>query len=240
MKHQIWRVFVTSTLIALCATGCSAFAQPTPAPTATPNIEAMVAAAIDAMLKTAPPPQQGPTSTPKPMLVTTPTSTTRPTDTPVIATLAPTPTPVPKRLQEVPCSPNCDIEYEPPWGYVEWMQGPSVSLSGVLTLTARIDERIDFITPDDDGGYDNISLSTRSATGGTNPLYGSIVPPGPNWVPEPGLWAASEYRYSNGTLTVRAQVDPAAATHHGLRLCLWSGGTREQNQLLDCKAIQQP
>ena len=177
-----------------------------------------------------------PTSTPEP----TANLTLRPTDTPIISTPVPTSTPVPRHLQAVDCGPDCDRDYEPPWDYVEWMVGPRVSSNGVLTLSARIDDGIDFILPGrGSAGFNNISLTDRSDS-----LYGSVVPPnqpGWDWTPRPGLWIANEYRYSNNVLSVRAQIDPAAANHPGLRLCLWSGGeTTEQNQLLDCKAVQQP
>lgn len=227
-----------------------------PAPTPTSDLQSMVAAAVDATLAAAATP--APTYTPRP----TRTPTPRPTLTPAsiyapIPTVQPariyltvqpprvtvvpsTPTPMPERLEEMQCGPDCDTDYRQPWGYVEWVQRPSVSISGVLTLSARIDEGIVFIPPGGNRGYTNISLTDTSVLGRDGRFYGSIVPPGWNWVPNPGLWIASEYRYSNRTLTVRAQIDPAAAKHPRLELCIWSGGTREQNQLLDCVRVQQP
>ena len=62
--------------------------------------------------------------------------------------------------------------------------------------------------------HNNITL-----TDGNNELHGSIVAPsGPgwDWTSKPGLWIPIEYRYSNRTLAVRAQIDLAAAAHLGL------------------------
>ena len=193
-------------------------------------------------------PRPEPTATPMPSATPTsrptytpfPTPTPRPTNTPIVASLVPTPTPIPERLPTVECDHPCDHDYEPTRDYVEWELRPSVSSAGVLTLLARIDAGIDFIFPNAEGGsYSNIAL-----TSATHDLLGTIVPPARpdwHWTPEPGLWVASEYRYSNNTLSVRAQMDTAAATHPGLRLCLWSGGTTdEQNQVLGCAPVQQP
>ena len=193
-------------------------------------------------------PRPGPTATPMPSATPTsrptytpfPTPTPRPTNTPIVASLVPTPMPIPERLPTVECNPPCDHDYEPTRDYVEWELRPSVSSAGVLTLLAHIDAGIDFIFPNGEGA----SFSNIALTSATHGLLGAIVPlaqPDWHWTPEPGLWVASEYRYSNSTLSVRAQIDPAAATHPGLRLCVWSGGTTdEQNQVLDCVPVQQP
>ncbi len=242
---RLLRVAAISAVMALQAIGCFAPAAPTPVPTATPDIGAMVQAAIASALNgpATPIPTVSPTS--RPTYTPFPTPNLRPTYTPVPTptmrptnTLARTPTPIPKRLAEVECNPpDCIRDYEPPWDYVEWRSGPRVSANGVISLVARIDERIKFVVKDREG-RGNITLSD-----GSDELYGSIVPPsGPgwDWRPKPGLWIASEYRYSNRTFRVRAQIDPAAATHPGLELCLWSGGTRTEQQLLDCVPVQQP
>ena len=267
---RLFMVLAMSVTLALLAGGCGAADEPIPVATATPDIGAMVQAAISAALNgTATPtvtPASRPTYTPFPM------PTLRPTDTPIVATLVPTPTPdapasrptytpfpmprlhptdtpivatlvptpMPERLPTVECSHPCDWDYEPTRDYVEWVRLPSVSSTGVLTLLARVDVGIDLIFPNEVGGrYSNIALTSSSYD-----LLGSVVPPsrpGWHWTPEPGLWVASEYRYFNNTLLVRAQIDPAVATHPGVRLCLWSGGeTDEQNQVLDCKMVQQP
>ena len=233
------KVVAMVAVIAFQSIGCFAPAEPTPIPTATPDIGAMVKAAIAALDGTEPPtPVPAPTAVPTYTPFSTPTR--RPTNTPIVATLVPTPTPIPDRLPAVECNHPCDHDYEPAQDYVEWESRPSVSSTGVLTLLARVDAGIDFIFPNAAGGsYSNIAL-----TSGSHDLLGSIVPPsrpGWHWTPEPGLWIASEYRYFNNTLLVRAQIDPAAATHPGLRLCLWSGGeTDEQNRILDCVLVGQP
>lgn len=239
---RLLRVLSMAVVIAFQAVGCFAPAEPTPMPTATPDIGAMVRAAIVAALDGTASPAPTATAAPtlRPTYTSMPTPTFRPTNTPVIATPVPTPSPIPERLPTVDCSHPCDSDFEPTRDYVEWARLPSVSSTGVLTLLARVDKGIDLIFPNEvGGGYSNIALTSSS-----HDLLGSIVPPSRpdwHWTPEPGLWIASEFRYSNNTLSVRAQIDPAAATHPGLRLCLWSGGENdEQNLLLDCVPVQQP
>ncbi len=234
---SLLKIITMAMVVAFPAISCFAAAEPTPPPTATLDVGAMVRAAIATALDRTVPPAPTPTvePTPRPTYTPMPTPTLRATYTP-----APTQTPVPDRLEEVTCGPDCDTDYRPPWGYVEWIREPSVSASGMLTLSARIDERIVFITPGGNGGYNNISLTDATGMDRDNRLYGNIVPPGWNWTPRPGLWIAHEYRYSGRLLYISAQIDPAAAKHPGLELCLWSGGTREQNQLLDCVPVQQP
>ena len=83
-------------------------------------------------------------------------------------------------------------------------------------------------------------FSERSGDG-TGLLYGSVVPPlsgGYRWTARPGLWVAEVYEYRRGdnTLRVVAQVDPAAAGHRGLRVCLWSGGGAA-SRILGCAAL---
>lgn len=219
--------------------GCFASSEPTPMPTATPDIGAMVRAAITSALDGTATPIPPATPTSRPTYTPFPTPTRRPTNTPIVAILAPTP--ITERLPTVDCSHPCDTDYVPARDYVQWDRRPSVSSTGVLTLLARVDAGIDFIFPNaEGGGYSNIALTSSSS----NDLLGSIVPPlGPDWhwTPKPGRWIASEYRYFNNTLSVRAQIDPAAATHQGLKLCLWSGGeTDEQNQVLSCVLVDQP
>ena len=226
-------------IVAFCTVGCLVPSRPAPVPTATADIAAMVMAAIDAALHgTA-------TPTPLPVPVPTTTPTLHPTDTPFIATPPPTPTPAPRRLQAVDCNPpDCISDYEPPWDYIDWMIRPWISTDGILGFTARIDDRVKLVVPGRQG-RGNITLTGSSVpvAGGTSTLYGSILPPsGPgwHWTPKPGLWIAEQYTFTNNTLRVRAQIDPAAATHPGLRLCLWSGGSGSDQSLLDCVRVKQP
>ncbi len=85
------KVVAMVAVIAFQSIGCFAPAEPTPIPTATPDIGAMVKAAIAALDGTATP-APAPTATPTPRLTYTPfpTPTLRSTNTPL-----PTPTPVP-------------------------------------------------------------------------------------------------------------------------------------------------
>ena len=85
---------VVAAIAALCAVGCFATAQPMPVPTATPDIAAMVRAAIDAALDG--------TATPTPTFTPAPTATK-------ISEPAPTPTPRPTasaRPSPNPTQPN--------------------------------------------------------------------------------------------------------------------------------------
>ena len=228
------KVLAMAVVVAFHTIGCFAAAEPTPMPTATPDVGAMVRAAIAAALDGTAPPVPTPAATPASL----PTYTPMPTPTLVSTnTPTPTPTPVPKRLEEAECAPDCVEHYKHPWAHVDWLSGPRVADNGMISLVVRVDDRINLVIPGWDG-RDNITLTDHN-----HELLGSIVPPsGPgwDWTPQPGLWIASEYQYSDYTLTVRAQIDPAAATHPGLELCLWSGGSRSEQQLPDCVPVHQP
>ena len=140
------------------------------------------------------------------------------------------------RLDEIPCGPDCQWDYEPAISAVEWLNGPSITADGTLTLTARLNKGTRLILPGRSGGASNIALSD----GGTR-LYGTVVPPargGWNWNPEPGLWIARVYEYDGTSLNVLAKIDRVAAGHRGLQLCLWTGG--KSAELLDCVKVEQP
>ena len=158
---------------------------------------------------------------PRPLPTATPTSTT-PTE----------------GMEEVECSPpKCNYGVEPLLGAVNWLEKPSVSPNGTLAFKVQIGEDDNLILPGVGGGASNIVLS-----GSGGKLYGSVVPPsspGWNWTPEPGLWIADTHIYQNKVLTVRAQIDPKAATTGDLKLCLWAGGT-SQNRILGCIPVEQP
>jgi len=238
----------------------TAFA-PTPPPT--PDVQSMVKASVDATLATAttPAPTYTPRPTPTPRSIYDPvpiptippapiTVSTRIPPIPPITrviivqppqarvTVLPTPTPVlPRPLQTVECGPNCTSDYEPVWGRVEWISAPTVSKNGVIELVARLDEDLDM------GALGTVDGGKLSVTDSDSNLYGTIVAPsipGRHWVPQPGLWIAEQFDYVANTLRVRAQIDPAAATHPGLRLCLWSGRSEGENSLLDCVRVQEP
>ena len=219
-------------LLAGLVIGCAESA-PEPTPTPATDIVAIIDQAIAEAFNITPIPE------PTPTLIPTSAATPTPEPTP---TEAPTFTPTPDRLVRVPClPPSCDTEYVPPWGHVEWIDGPTVLPDGTFTLEARIDERIDFVVQGSGDGvnYDNITLTDHNGV-----LYGSVIPParpGWHWVPSPGTWAATEFLFDDGVLFVHAMIDPAAARHPGLEVCLWSSGTdKEQTDLLDCKRVAQP
>ena len=206
----------------------------TPIPAPTPNQEATVDARVaDRMATTSPQePAAQPTHTPKPAATLTPrpTATPVPTHTPK-PTATSVPTPTAQRLQEVECR-GCQMDYEPVFSRVDWIQKPQVSADGRFSLIAKVDAGYDITIPGLNGGAANVVFSDGPA------LYGSVLPPGGpgwSWNPVPNQWIASTYEYRNRTLTVVAQVAPAVATHPGLRVCLWTGSTR--SDILDCVGI---
>ena len=235
---------------------------PTPSPTQ--DLQSMVAAAVDATLAAAVTPvptyTPRPTRTPKPTLrptvvphtrISIPTRistiplapTLRPTKIyltvqPPRATVVPsTQTPVPSQLQAVQCGPPCHSDSEPIFPPVDWISGPTISENGVIQLVAVLDDSLDM------GEIGTTEGGKFSVTDRDHNLYGTIVAPaapGLDWVPQPGLWIAEQFDYVANTLRVRAQIDPVAATHPGLRLCLWSGGPDSEKSLLDCVLVQQP
>ena len=237
-------------VVAFPAIGCFEAAEPTPIPTATMDVGSMVRAAIATALGTAPPPERTPTSTlvpvptatPAPQGTNTPVPTLRPTSVSIttarsIDTPQPVATPPAKHLQPVDCI-NCDSEIPNLQHYVDWIQKPSVSTNSILSFQARIDERANFIISGYFCGFSNITLTDQSGV-----LYGTIDPliVAYECIPLPSSWYAEQYHFDDNMLTVMAQVDPAAATHPGLELCLWTGGvTKEQNRLMDCIRIQHP
>ncbi len=233
-----------------------------PTPTPTPDIQSMVKAAVDATLVAAATPAPTYTSIPTPTPrsiydpVPVPTipfapitvSTRIPTIPPVTrvvtvqppqarVTVLPAPTPVPRRLQEAECGPDCITDYESLLSPVDWISGPTISESGVIKLVAVLDDSVDMgvLGRVDGGGF--------TVTDGDEIYYGQIIAPaapGSDWIPKPGLWVAEQFDYVANTLRVRAQIDPAAATHPGLRLCLWSAWSEGESSLLDCVRVQQP
>ena len=141
------------------------------------------------------------------------------------------------RLQEMECS-DCVFSTAAPLGYVEWVREPKVSESGSLSFRAQIDERADFIVAGPSCGFENISL-----TDNTNALYGSVIPRSmaTHCGSRPGDWVSNRYYYFDDLLTVTVQIDPTAATHPGLELCLWTGSASSSEiRLLDCIPVQQP
>ena len=201
--------------------------QPTPAATVPPSpTNPPPTVAPEPMLTATPEPT--PTATPKP----TPTATPKP---------MPTATPEPAQLDEIPCGPDCVTSFQPASSKVAWLEQPGVTATGRLSFVARIDAGHTLVIPDLSTTYPNVVLS-ENAVAGTDPLYGMVVPPlsgGYHWTPEPGLWIADvyEYRRADNTLRVAANIDPAAASHRGLRVCIWTGGTTATTRILGCTTI---
>ena len=183
-----------------------------------------------------------PTNPPTPTVAPEPTLTATPEPTPT-ATPKPTPTATPKpaQLDEIPCGPDCVTSFQPASSKVAWLEKPSVTATGRLSFVVRIDAGHTLVIPDLSTTYPNVVLS-ENAVAGTDPLYGMVVPPlsgSYHWTPEPGLWIADvyEYRRADNTLQVAANIDPAAASHLGLRVCIWTGGTGATTRILGCKVI---
>ena len=149
--------------------------------------------------------------------------------------LQPTPTSAqPDRLEAIDCD-DCREDYLPLLNPVDWIQKPQVSANGQLSFKARIDEKYALIFPSLSGGSNNVALSVGPT------LYGGILPPsGPgwHWNPKPNQWIADTYTFRDGIFFVVAKVDPTVATHPGLRVCIWTGGT--EGEVLACESIQRP
>ena len=204
----------------------------------TPDLDATVAAAIAMipMLLTPSPvasPEKGTASNapPIPTVGGTEPQSPRPP-------MANTPSPAPAfdRLPTIEC-PGCPLPHPPGHRYVEWVRVPKVSQSGVLSFRARIDETAGFVPAGPNCGFGNLTLTDDGA------FYGAIIPNSMAIAcgTVPGDWTSQEYHYQGALLTVRVEMDPVAAMHQGLKLCLWAGGmTEEQSRLLDCIPVMRP
>ena len=233
-------LFTFALLVAVVGTGILAYALLTPSsgtptqeaveptPDLNATVEAAVASAIIQLTNSPPVPFDG-------RVVANPSTTTP--DPAAQPTLEGSPNP--DRLQEIECSFHCQGGSQSPLGYVEWVRNPSVSKQGTISIRAVIDNKSNFVNMrSPQCGFANISL-----TDDNNNLYGFIISRSMaiECGQKPGEWISNQYYYGLNILTVSAQIDPAAATHPGLALCLWTGGTTsEQNRLLDCSPVLQP
>lgn len=205
-----------------------------PPETAAPVLPTSTPEAADTL---EPEPTATPASIPDPTTPSDPTATTQPTPT---REPTATPTLTSAVLPTVECTPKpCNTSFV--GDHLDWIKPPQVSAGGEFSLVARIHDGHDLIvaTPAPDGGRLNLHFTSESV------IYGSILPvdntPGWRWKEKPSSWEADVYSYEGKVLTVIAQIDPAAATHPGLRACLWSGGaTREETYILGCREVEQP
>ena len=143
----------------------------------------------------------------------------------------------PERLRSFICS-YCDATDVGLGHHVRWEWEPIVSEIGRLNIFARIDEQANFSGERIASCTANVSLSDDS--GG---FYGWVISRdrAKQCGVQPSDWVSDRYRYENNILSLGAQLDPAAATHPGLAVCLWTGGlTKNENRVLDCKRVRQP
>ena len=143
------------------------------------------------------------------------------------------------RLEEIECGAHCLTEGRLPIGHVEWVRQPKVSTRGILSFRAVIDTEANFTIP----GHRQCGFPNVSFTDDSNALYGFIISRGTavECPRQPGEWISNQYYYGLNILTVSAQIDPVAARHPGLSLCLWtSGANAERNRLIDCVPVLQP
>ena len=183
----------------------------------TPDLGSTIAAAVAAAWPTSP---------------VTPL-TPSPSDNPTSANVGPPPLP-PARLPTVEC-PACVMPGSPVADYVEWVREPTVSNAGIMAFRVRINDQAKFVVAGADCGFENLTLHDDNGD-----FYGAIIPHGMDVAcgAFPGDRIAETYRFVGDLLTVRLQIDPVAASHPGLTLCLWSGGTSQE--LLDCEPVKQP
>ena len=187
---------------------------------------------------------------PMPLPTDTPAPTPAPTATPIPR---PSPTPTPTKHPAVPtptrtagsgmdsvnCGPNCSWDFAPAITSVEWIDPPTVSGSGRISLKVKIGDRDRMTFPNQPGGgSSNIAL-----TNGLTTLYGSVIPPAPpgmTWNPAPGQWVADTYHLRDRIFTVSARIDSQAASQRDLTLCLWTGGWGSANRILACIPVARP
>ena len=154
-------------------------------------------------------------------------------------TLVILPTAMPGELQAISCGNDCHSGMQLSEDYVEWLSEPYVSEDGMLSFSALVDEKANFVS----ASHHRCSLNNISLTDSSNALYGSIIPRSVEVQcgTRNGDWVADQYFYVGNQLTVRAQIATEAATHPALGLCLWTGGiTKQQDRLLDCVPVRQP
>ena len=138
------------------------------------------------------------------------------------------------RLPTVEC-PGCVIPDLHANQHVEWVRIPKISENGVLAFVAKVDERAGFVVAGPNCGFANVTL-----TDGSGAFYGAIISHGMAnaCAGLPGDRIADHYQFFGNLLTVRLQIDPIAAQHTGLTLCLWTGGMTQE--VLACEPVKQP
>ena len=183
------------------------------------------------------------TSASAPTLKLTPTPAPPPIATPIqkpAPTLVHAPTPLPPTgTPGVDCGPNCSWDFVPAVTSVEWIDLPTVSGNGNLTLKVKVGEKDRMTFPNQaGGGASNIAL-----TNGGSQLYGMVIPPAPpgmTWNPTPGQWTADTYHLRARIFTVSARIDARTASQQDLTLCLWTGGQGSANRVLACIPVTRP
>lgn len=135
-------------------------------------------------------------------------------------------------LPQVPQSPPM------PSQHVNWEQPPEISETGDLVFRARIDKGANFVPAGPRCGFGNVSLADNG-----DAFYGFVIPrsmaapcgTGPSDL------VSNRYYYSDNLLTVTVQLSSEIADQPGLMVCLWTGGsTDEENHLLDCAPARRP
>ena len=168
-----------------------------------------------------------------------PQATATPSPTPT-AMPSPSPTPQPRPATPgVDCGPNCSWDFVPAVTSVEWMDPPTVSVHGNLSLKVKVGESDRMTFPNQaGGGASNIAL-----TNGGSQLYGMVIPPAPpgmTWNPTPGQWIADTYHLRAQIFTASARIDARTASQNDLTLCLWTGGQGSVNRVLACIPVTRP
>lgn len=234
------KITVAAATIAFHAIGCLATAEPTPLPTATPDIGAMVRAAIGSALDRTVPPEPVPTATPTQKPSPTPEPT--PTDTPV------PPTPTVSFLPTADCS-NCVTSHEPAVSLLTWDQIPTIGVDGILRFRVSAPQQVNIYS----ANHGNITVHGESSSrrpgnplvnNRKNTLLGTIYPPKePGWIyhDDDSDFTASEYNHFHHGLSVVVQMPLAAITHPGLYICIWTDTLDINNsEILGCKSVRQP
>ena len=152
------------------------------------------------------------------------------------AMLTPSPVP-PVKLTPIECS-DCYFGGPTQPELLQWVKHPRIAADAELTMQVKINSQANFVPLNYKCGHADISLSD-----GEHNFYDTINSRASalSCGTFPEDWGAVQFYYAHNELTVTAKLPPAAASHSGLNLCLWSEGMPDQqNRLLDCAPIGRP
>lgn len=216
--------------------------KPTAPARPTPDIPGLVA---DVMTQMAPAatlvrePTQA--AEPEPTVTSGPTPTNMPS-----ATTIPTATTLPTPF-DVPHLPTSIImtDYIPISPKVKWMDIPSINANGLLTVHAKIIGDEKFIHPlRYEGDLESTTYSNLTIVDNVQPnhiLIAAVMPQMHSdyyWTPSNTTVIADSYQITDKTLEIRVNINPDLEAISKLAVCVWTGGTKGTNEILDCTEVR--